>query len=251
KYFNKWVSSKAAYYNLQKWMAAADKTLRLSDFAGEECYLGIDLASKLDLNAVVPVFRREIDGLSHYYCVSPMFWVPEDTVYATDPALKTIADRYQSFVNQGVLVPSDGAEVDYRLILEAILKLRKTVKIAASPIDPYGATGLSHMLQDEGLEPVTITQNYTNMSDPMREIEAAIAADRFHHDGNPLMTWCISNVVGKYLPGSDDVVRPVKEGAGNKIDGAVGLMMGVGRAMLNEPKDFLSNLDPDEDLLFL
>ncbi|AXD28460.1 terminase large subunit [Salmonella enterica] len=251
KHFNKWVSSKAAYYNLQKWMAAADKTLRLSDFAGEECYLGIDLASKLDLNAVVPVFRREIDGLSHYYCVSPMFWVPEDTVYATDPALKTIADRYQSFVNQGVLVPSDGAEVDYRLILEAILKLRKTVKIAASPIDPYGATGLSHMLQDEGLEPVTITQNYTNMSDPVREIEAAIAADRFHHDGNPLMTWCISNVVGKYLPGSDDVVRPVKEGAGNKIDGAVGLMMGVGRAMLNEPKDFLSNLDPDEDLLFL
>ncbi|ECF6595008.1 terminase large subunit, partial [Salmonella enterica] len=251
KHFNKWVSSKAAYYNLQKWMAAADKTLRLSDFAGEECYLGIDLASKLDLNAVVPVFRREIYGLSHYYCVSPMFWVPEDTVYATDPALKTIADRYQSFVNQGVLVPSDGAEVDYRLILEAILKLRETVKIAASPIDPYGATGLSHMLQDEGLEPVTITQNYTNMSDPMREIEAAIAAGRFHHDGNPLMTWCISNVVGKYLPGSDDVVRPVKEGAGNKIDGAVGLMMGVGRAMLNEPKDFLSNLDPDEELLFL
>lgn len=141
--------------------------------------------------------------------------------------------------------------MDYRLILEAILKLRETVKIAASPIDPYGATGLSHMLQDEGLEPVTITQNYTNMSDPMREIEAAIAAGRFHHDGNPLMTWCISNVVGKYLPGSDDVVRPVKEGAGNKIDGAVGLMMGVGRAMLNEPKDFLSNLDPDEELLFL
>ncbi|MEJ5548872.1 terminase TerL endonuclease subunit, partial [Salmonella enterica subsp. enterica] len=88
KHFNKWVSSKAAYYNLQKWMTAADKTLRLSDFAGEECYPGIDLASKLDLNAVVPVFRREIDGLSHYYCVSPMFWVPEDTVYATDPALK-------------------------------------------------------------------------------------------------------------------------------------------------------------------
>ncbi len=57
KHFNKWVSSKAAFYNLQKWMAAADKTLKLSDFAGEECYLGIDLASKLDLNAVVPVFR--------------------------------------------------------------------------------------------------------------------------------------------------------------------------------------------------
>lgn len=251
KHFNRWVSSKAAYYNLQKWMAAADKTLKLSDFAGDECYLGIDLASKLDLNAVVPIFRREIAGLSHFYCVSPMFWVPEDTVNSTDPALKATAERYQSFVNQGVLVPTDGAEVDYRIIFESILNLRQTVKIASCPIDPYGATGISHMLQDEGLEPVTITQNYTNMSDPMREIEAAIAAGRFHHDGNPLMNWCVSNVVGKYYPGSDDVVRPVKEGNGNKIDGAVGMMMGVGRAMLNEPKDFLSNLDPDEDLLFL
>lgn len=35
KHFNKWVSSKAAFYNLQKWMAAADKTLKLSDFSGK------------------------------------------------------------------------------------------------------------------------------------------------------------------------------------------------------------------------
>ncbi len=232
-------------------MAAADKSLKLSDFSSDECYLGIDLASKLDLNAVVPVFRREIDGLSHYYCVGPMFWVPEDTVYSTDPALKTVAERYQSFVNQEVLIPTDGAEVDYRVIFEAILKLRETVKIASCPIDPYGATSISHMLADEGLEPITITQNFTNMSDPMREIEAAIAAGRFHHDGNPLMTWCISNVVGKHPPGSDDIVRPIKEGNGNKIDGAVSLMMGLGRALLNEPRDFLSTLDPDEDLVFL
>ena len=37
--------------------------------------------------------------------------------------------------------------------------------------------------------PITITQNYTNMSDPMKELEAAIASGRFHHDGNPIMTW--------------------------------------------------------------
>ena len=37
----------------------------------------------------------------------------------------------------------------------------------------------------------------TNMSDPMKELEAAIESGRFHHDGNPIMTWCIGNVVGK------------------------------------------------------
>ncbi len=56
KHFNRWVSAKSAYYDLRKWMDAADKNLKLSDFEGEECWLGIDLASKVDLNAVVPVF---------------------------------------------------------------------------------------------------------------------------------------------------------------------------------------------------
>lgn len=183
KHFNRWVSAKTVFYDLQKWMAAADNSLKLSDFADEDCWLGIDLASKVDLNAVVPVFRREVDGITHFYCVSPMFWVPEDTVYSPDPTLKTTSDRYQSFVKQEVLIPTEGAEVDYRLIFESILQLRQRVKIVQCPIDPYGATSLRHMLEEEGLEPVEIRQNFTNMSDPMREIEAALASGRFHHDG--------------------------------------------------------------------
>lgn len=232
KHFNLWVSSKSAFYNLEKWKAAEDKTLRLEDFAGQECHAGIDLASKLDLNCVAPVFTRDIDGRRHYYSVAPMFWVPEETVFSPDPALKRTAERYQKFVNMGFIRATDGAEVDNRQIFEHIKELNTVVKVMSSPIDPHGATSLSHLLDDEGLNPITITQNYTNMSDPMRELEAAMAAGRFHHDGNPVMTWCISNVVGKFIPGSDDVVRPTKEGTENKIDGAVSLIMATGRCML-------------------
>ncbi len=102
------------FYNLQEWQDAADPSLTLADFEGKPCYLGISLASKLDLNAVVPVFMREIDGVRHFYCVGAMFWAPKNTVYSSDPELKRTAERYQSFVNQGVLIPTDGAEVDYQ-----------------------------------------------------------------------------------------------------------------------------------------
>ncbi len=79
----------------------------------------------------------------------------------------------------------------------------------------------------------------------MKELEAAIKAGRFHHDGNPIMTWCVGNVIGKYLPGNDDVVRPIKQGDDNKIDGAVALIMTIGRILANAPPqgsvdDFLS-----------
>ncbi|NDO83276.1 terminase, partial [Citrobacter sp. NCU1] len=69
--------------------------------------------------------------------------------------------------------------------------------------------------------------------------------------GNPVLTWCISNVIGKHIPGDDDVVRPIKQGNENKIDGAVGLIMAIGRCMIVEPTDALSQLNPDEDFLIL
>jgi len=69
--------------------------------------------------------------------------------------------------------------------------------VEESPIDPFGAAGLAHELADENMSPIEIVQNYTNMSDPMKELEAAIESGRFHHDGNPIMVWCLSNVIGK------------------------------------------------------
>ncbi|HGK4608093.1 TPA: terminase TerL endonuclease subunit, partial [Yersinia enterocolitica] len=122
KHFNIWVTAKSAYYNMEKWKDATDKSLTLEQFKGEECYLGIDLASKLDLNCACPIFMREINSRKHYYCVGAMFWAPEDTIYSTATELKRTAERYQNFVQQGFLIPTDGAEVDNRLIFETISK---------------------------------------------------------------------------------------------------------------------------------
>ncbi|MGD7779179.1 terminase TerL endonuclease subunit, partial [Escherichia coli] len=229
-----------------------DKSLTLEQFEGQPCILAFDLARKLDMNSMARLYTREIDGKTHYYSVAPRFWVPYDTVYSVEKNEdRRTAERFQKWVEMGVLTVTAGAEVDYRYILEEAKAANKISPVSESPIDPFGATGLSHDLADEDLNPITIIQNYTNMSDPMKELEAAIESGRFHHDGNPIMTWCIGNVVGKTIPGNDDVVKPVKEQAENKIDGAVALIMAIGRAMLKEPDDFLSSLDPDDDLLIL
>ncbi|MGV7962028.1 terminase large subunit [Photorhabdus tasmaniensis] len=242
KHLNIWVSARAAYFNLVSWRECEDSTLTLEQFEGQPCLLAFDLARKLDMNSKVKLFYREIDGKRHYYCISPKFYVPYDTVYSTDTDQQRTAERYQKWVNTGHLTVTDGAEIDYRVILEDAKADNLDNPVEESPIDPHGATNLSHQLADEGLNPITIIQNYTNMSDPMKELEAAIEAGRFHHDGNPIMTWCVGNVVGKYLPGNDDVVRPIKEQNENKIDGAVALMMSIGRAMLNDNEETLSDV---------
>jgi phage terminase large subunit-like protein len=229
KHLNVWTSAKAGFYNLEKWRACEDKTLTAEQFEGQSCILGFDLARKLDMNSMARLYTRVIDGLRHYYSVAPQFWVPEETARNDDN--RRTAERFQAWINAGLLQETEGAEVDYREILSEALDVNKVSPVECCAIDPHGATGLSHQLDDEGLTPVVVTQNYTNMSDPMKELEAAIASGRFHHDGNPIMTWCVSNVIGKYLPGNDDVVRPIKQGEDNKIDGAVALIMAIGRAM--------------------
>lgn len=243
KHLNVWTTAKTGYFNVEAWRACEDQSLTLESFEGQSCVLGFDLARKLDMNSMARLFHRDIAGRRHYYCVAPRFWVPEDTVRDTEN--RRMAERFQAWVNAGVLTETEGAEVDYREILAEAVEANKLAPVECSAIDPHGATGLSHELDDEGLTPVVITQNYTNMSDPMKELEAAIMSGRFHHDGHPIMTWCISNVVAKHLPGNDDVVRPIKQGVDNKIDGAVALIMAIGRAMLNEASpdlsDFLSN----------
>ncbi|WP_175807752.1 terminase large subunit [Burkholderia cenocepacia] len=235
KHLNVWTSAKAGYFNLEAWKACEDRSLMLDQFEGQDSVLALDMARKLDLNSMARLFWRDIDGRRHYFSVAPRFWVPEDTVRNTDN--RRMAERYQAWVNQGYLLETDGAEIDYRDILEEAKDANRLCPVQCTPLDPHGATNLSHQLDDEGLTPVTVVQNYTNMSDPMKELEAAISAGRFHHDGNPIMTWCVSNVIGKNLPGNDDVVRPIKQGNDNKIDGAVALIMAIGRAMLADRVD--------------
>ncbi|MBZ4231225.1 hypothetical protein LAN31_21610, partial [Mycobacterium tuberculosis] len=99
---------------MEQWKAAEDPDLELADFANDSCNIGLDLAKKLEMNAGIRLFTREIEGKRHYYCIKPKFWVPEDTIHTTDPKLLKTADRYQKFYEMGVLEATDGAEADYR-----------------------------------------------------------------------------------------------------------------------------------------
>ncbi len=241
KHLNVWVSAKEGFFNLEAWRKCADPTLTLGQFRGFDCYYGFDLARKLDLTGMVRVFVKQIDGKTHYYCVAPTFWVPEDTVFNNDE--RRIAERYQGWVEAKQLEATDGAEIDYREVLAQAIEAHMLAPAIESAIDPHGAANLSHQLDDAGLSPITIQQGYKNLSDPMKELEAAILTGRFHHDGHPILTWCVGNVVAKYMPGNDDVMRPIKQGDHNKIDGAVALIMAIGRAMTPQEDDLSDHLE--------
>jgi phage terminase large subunit-like protein len=59
-------------------------------------------------------------------------------------------------------------------------------------------------------------------------LDGLIVSGKIAHDGDPVLTWMMSNVVCRV--DAKDCVYPVKERVENKIDGAIALIMGLGRA---------------------
>jgi hypothetical protein len=76
---------------------------------------------------------------------------------------------------------------------------------------------------EEGLTMVEVRQIVAHMSEPMKELEALVLSGRFHHDGNPVLAWMVSNVVAHR--DNKDNIYPKKERPENKIDGVVAVIM--------------------------
>ena len=223
KHLNMWVNAKEAWLSAQEWDACKDESLKESDFTGMDCFAGLDLASSVDIAANVRVYTNLIDDKRHYY-VFGSYYLPEKQVF------NERSPHYQEWHNKGLLTVTDRDETDFTVIEADIKGHAVSHKVIELAFDKYQAKHIAQRLTAEGLECVEFPQTKAYMSPAMKEIEAAIKGGRLHHDGNAALTWMVNNVVAK----EDDAenIQPVKERPETKIDGAVAMIMAVGRAMM-------------------
>lgn len=223
KHLNMWVNAKEAWLSAQEWDACKDESLKESDFTEMDCFVGLDLASSVDIAANVRVYTNLIDDKRHYY-VFGKYYLPEKQVF------NERSPHYQEWHNKGLLTVTDRDETDFTVIEADITSHAESYKVVELAFDKYQAKHIAQRLTAEGLECVEFPQTKAYMSPAMKEIEAAIKGGRLHHDGNAALTWMVNNVVAK----EDDAenIQPVKERPETKIDGAVAMIMAVGRAMM-------------------
>jgi phage terminase large subunit-like protein len=230
KHLNIWCSASVAWMNMQWWNLCADPMLSIDEFAGEEAWFSLDLASKIDICAFVQVFVKRLNGQNHYY-VFGRYYLPEQTINET----KVNQGAYRKWVALGQLTPTDGAEVDFDFVKDDVLALSAPVQVREIVYDPWRATHLAHQLTREGAVCVEMSAGkHAAMSQAMDEITAACKTGRLHHDGNEVLAWMISNVVRKERNGMG---IPHKEKPEHKIDGAIALMQAISRCMLRTEEE--------------
>ena len=228
KRLNVWVSGESPWMDMRAWERCADTGLQLSDFAGEPCWAGLDLAQKKDFAALCLVFQR--DGT----------WYVFTRLYLNELAVAESGNAHLSgWARSGYVQVTDGDITDFDVLAEDLRSYCKQFDMQEIAFDPALSMYFAGKLIEEGLPLVEIAQRALFFTPPLIQVENLVLEKKLKFDGNPVMTWMVSNLVVK-VSKFNELRSPTKERPENKIDGPMAMLMALGRAMANEPKE---NLD--------
>jgi phage terminase large subunit-like protein len=221
KHLNIWVNASMAWLPAGAWDKCGDTGLDIEDFADQPCYIGIDLALRSDIAALVVAFPPE--GKRDWWAIFGRYYLPEDTVNRSENS------HFQAWETMGRLTATPGSITDFDYIIANLGDLAARYDVREIALDPYDAGPLITDIEKAGLrKPVEIRQIAPNMHPPMVELEGLVLSQKICHDGDPMLAWMMSNVKVAH---SGDLMKPVKESDEKKIDGVVALLMCIHRAM--------------------
>jgi phage terminase large subunit-like protein len=192
-------------------------------------YIGLDLSARNDLTAMVAV-ARDTSGAWH---IRPTFFAP--SLGLTDRASRDRAP-YDVWRDRGHLVATPGASVDYAVVAEQLCQLCDDWDVAAIAFDRWRMdvfkTELSRLGRELPL--VEFGQGYRDMAPALDALEGELMAERIHHGGHPVLTWCAANAVATRDAAGNRKLDKAK--ATGRIDGMVALAMAIGACAKAAPK---------------
>ncbi len=249
KRLNVWVRAGSPWFDSEAWrlkcrddglerrasrrraLILAERTPRCDDipafFNGRRCYIGIDLATRRDIAAMVIVFPNIPlpDGRTGY-AVFGRYYLPASAIEDARTA------AYSGWVRSGWITVTEGETTDFAFIRRDLLEWAGRFEVAEVPFDPREARQFAtEMLNEHGVPMVEFRQGYSTFNEPMKEADSLIVQGLVRHNGDPVLTWAMGNVTGKV--GAYEDVMPAKEAPQSKIDPAVAFLEGLARAMVN------------------
>lgn len=247
-YLNQRINAESPLIPRAEWVGCQDNSTRLED--GEDIYLALDLSATTDLTAAVAVSATEGDR------VKAWFWKPGDT-------LKEHEDRdrvpYTLWGKQGVIETAPGRSVHYGFIAQWVADTCSKYHVLGLAYDRWRINDLLRELGNIGIETwvdgrdteipgalrlVPWGQGFKDMAPAIDALEVSILERRFKHDGNPCLTWNMSNAIVLKDPSGNRKLDKSK--ARFRIDGAVAAAMAIGLKGRDVPTEV-----PEYELFFV
>lgn len=215
---NMWSRAAGNLISVEAWERCGDRNLSLDALRGFPLYVGIDLASRSDLNAAQFVVKAG----ERVYAVG-RYWLGEGCERLRDDRF---ADAFLGWHREGWLTLTPGSFIDYRVILRAILATLEGHTVIGVGLDDYQANLMASEIEAAGHRVFLVQKNARNLTAATEDLVARVAdPGLLQHDANPITAWCAGNVVGHW--DANDNVLPKKEKRGSKanIDGIDALIV--------------------------
>lgn len=198
------------------------------ELAGQRCWGGLDLSSKLDLTAFTLLFPG---GEALW-----RFWVPESITPVLD---EHTGGSLGQWVRDGWITETDGDTIDFDRIYDDIEADHGRFRIVDITYDKWsGEPVRQEIVKRTRLPMVESDTTYLRMTPPMAELMRRLKAHELTHFANPVARWMADNLECKSPRDDPDRIRPVKPDrgkSGKRIDGMPSLLFAVDGAMRGMP----------------
>ena len=132
---------------------------------------------------------------------------------------------YRVWASKGYLILLPGEVIDYRAIVEYILKANQKVRILNIGYDPWKSQEVINMLSASGASNVVkgVRQTYGNFTAPVESFEHGVKTGHVFINDNPINAYCFGNAV--LDEDKLENVKPIKKSQDHKIDGVITMLM--------------------------
>lgn len=215
KTLNMWCDAETVWIP-EHYILNSSKEIRLDDFAGMDCYMGIDLSSTSDLTCAAFMFPTED---KYYFKVK--YYLPEMALQE-----RRFKELYGEWRRQGLITITPGNVTDYDYILNDIMDMRDKVYIQKIAYDTWNATQFTINAEEKGLPMEPFSQVLGNFNRPTKEMERLLLSGKAFIDNNVINRHCFRNVV--MARDRNGNTKPSKQFEEKKIDGVIGMLEALG-----------------------
>lgn len=235
KRLNRPSAAAESHIDLHKWAEVKD-IMSLDELEGYPCWFSIDLSATRDLTSVRGLWFAKGRFHTHGWRYIPKGGIHQKTAEG--------GNIYAGWIEKGLLIETEGATVNHKVITEKIVELHERFQPNAIASDPWNATEVIRVLKDDhSIDVEVFRQGAESYHKAIKKFDETYYSNLLCHGNDPILTWNAGNLVLRYNANMNQ--SPDKSKSVNKIDDMVTLLMCFGLSLDYEPsttfEDVLKN----------
>ncbi len=200
--FNEWCETPDVWIPADLW-AQNTHGISYDALIGRECFAGLEILSGTDLNCLSLFFPN----VGEIHAVRCLYWMPSAAI-----VMQKGANNLKKWADDGLIEVCEGNVIDNDFIWSRIRDVFSLYNVESLAFNKILTNhDIIQALVRSGIKCNAISQGYSGISTPTKELAAICAAKKLEHFNNPVLAW--QNINTMVNRNKEQEIRVDKSGA--------------------------------------